>query len=90
MNQVINPTTGLTPDEQRVHDSLMQAYLAFMQLPVYHSCELGEFFAGIHKLQGLLALRIASRLYPGGWSRDADDTSDGAGKGDDQSGGSDG
>ena len=77
----VNPVSGLTSMEELCHDGLMQAYGAFVQLPAYHPCEEREFVAAIHKLQGLLSLRIASRHYPEFWRHgEAVETSDGADK----------
>ncbi len=78
MSQAVNPESGLTNAEEHCHDSLMQAYSAFLDLPVYHPCEQQEFAAAIHELQGLFAIRIAARSYPKLWMQDvADETSDG-------------
>lgn len=63
----INPTTGLTDEEQRVYDSLVETWNAYSFLPVQHSAEQQEFSQAINRCQELIAIRIARRTYPDGW-----------------------
>lgn len=58
---------GLTGDEGEVLDGLVAAVEAFVRLPREHPREAEEFVDAIHRCQGLLAVRIARRLYPRGW-----------------------
>jgi len=59
--------TGLTEEEQVVMDSLVEAFRTYSLLPRSHKDEMGEFVLSIHRLQDLLAVRVARRLYPNGW-----------------------
>lgn len=61
---------GLTEDEGRVADLLYEANCAMADLPVQHADDMKEFEQAIHVQQGILALRIARRHYPGGWTDD--------------------
>jgi hypothetical protein len=58
---------GLTDAEGVVMDSLAHAVEAFARLERQHPQELEEFVAGVHACQGLLATRVARRLFPDGW-----------------------
>lgn len=59
---------GLTEDEGRVADLLYEANCAMADLPVQHEDDMREFEQAIHVQQGILALRIARRRYPKGWT----------------------
>ena len=63
----VNPTTGLTDEEEIVYTLLRAAANAYADLPVEHPSEPGEFTDAIHRGQDLLAARIARREYPEGW-----------------------
>lgn len=65
--QNINPRTGLTEDEQIVMDSLVAAFNNFASLNRQHPDEMRDFTDGIHRLQDMLAVRIARRNFPKGW-----------------------
>ena len=58
---------GLTPNEQTVMDKILDTYNAFCKLDRQHPDEGREFTDSIHKLQSIMALRIARRVYPEGW-----------------------
>lgn len=58
---------GLTKQEQKVHDKLMECYQAFLDLTIEHPEERYEFGYAVHLMQGLLTTRIARRCYPEGW-----------------------
>lgn len=58
---------GLDDAEGKVMDALVAATRAYGALPRQHPQEIPEFIAAIHVCQGLLARRIAQRLYPLGW-----------------------
>lgn len=60
---------GLTDAEGEVMDALCEAWEAFAGLPVEHPSEQDEFVAGVHRLQDILACRIARREFPAGWAR---------------------
>lgn len=58
---------GLTDAEGDVMDALIEATAAFDALPSEHPDEATEFYAAIHRLQDLLAVRAMRRIYPEGW-----------------------
>lgn len=58
---------GLTDDEGKVHDALIEAVNIFARLPRQHPDEMRDFVDGIHKCQDQLAVRIVRRHYPKGW-----------------------
>jgi hypothetical protein len=62
---------GLTDHEGAVMDFLSGAVDVFEDLEVQHPQERDEFYAGIHRLQDLMACRAMRRLYPKGWVNDA-------------------
>jgi hypothetical protein len=72
MSADVYAADGLTRDEAQVSDSLVAAFEAYADLPVQHEDEPGEFRYHVHMLQGLLAMRIARREYPRGWSSSDD------------------
>jgi hypothetical protein len=59
---------GLTDTEGEVMDALCEAYNAYLELDEQHPADHHEFEAAIHRLQDLLAVRIARRSYPEGWA----------------------
>lgn len=59
---------GLTDGEGAVADALCEAVLAFAECPKQHPDEARDFCDAIHRLQDLLAMRIARRHYPQGWT----------------------
>lgn len=63
----IDPVCGFTFAEKRCNDALMLAYQEFIDLPRQHPDEMRDFVDPLHRLQDLLAVRIARRLYPQGW-----------------------
>jgi hypothetical protein len=58
---------GLTNEEGEVMDCLCGAVDAFEALERQHPQERDEFYAAIHRLQDLLAVRICRRTHPEGW-----------------------
>ena len=58
---------GLTQDEQVVMDNIIETYNAFCKLDRQHPNEGIDFTDAVHKMQSILALRIARRTYPEGW-----------------------
>jgi hypothetical protein len=64
---VPEPETGLLPDERRVMDLMDEVWNAWHKLPVQHPDEAADFAAAVHRVQYLLAIRIARRHYPIGW-----------------------
>lgn len=58
---------GLTDDEGKVMDSLVEAWTQFSLLDMQHPMDKTDFCNAIHKCQDLLACRIARREYPDGW-----------------------
>jgi transcriptional regulator with XRE-family HTH domain len=64
---ILNKTGGLIPEEQSVMEDLVSAWNKFIKLEKLHPCDNGEFCDGIHKLQGILALRPLRRQYPEYW-----------------------
>jgi len=63
----LNSKTGLSDGEQKTMDALVLAYGEFLKLDRTHPDEMRDFVNGIHRLQELLAVRIARRDYPEGW-----------------------
>jgi hypothetical protein len=63
----MNNETGLTDDEDKCMNALVEAYNSYFKLPQDHPSELSEFVSSIHRLQDLLAVRIARRNFPKGW-----------------------
>ena len=59
--------SGLTTKEQECMDHLLAAYNAFLELKTEHPDDLSVFVDALHRLQDLLAVRIARRLFPGYW-----------------------
>ena len=58
---------GLTEEEGEVMDALKDAVEAFDQLDKQHPDEEFDFYAAIHRLQDLLAVRVLRRQFPKGW-----------------------
>lgn len=58
---------GLTDHEGRVMDAVVTAYHAFADLPVEHVDDMDNVREAVHRIQDLLATRIARRAFPGGW-----------------------
>ena len=58
---------GLTDEEGVLMDHLCAAVDAFEELERQHPQEADEFYAAIHRLQDLLAVRVCRRVYPYGW-----------------------
>lgn len=63
----INKETGLIEDEQKVMNNLVEAMAEYAKLPRTHPTEMDEFVISLHRLQELLAIRVARRKYPEGW-----------------------
>ena len=59
--------SGLTIKEEKVSEKLIDAWVAFKELPIQHPSDKEDFCFGIHLCQGLLMQRIARRSYPKGW-----------------------
>lgn len=58
---------GLTEAEGRVMDAACEVFNAYAKLPVQHPNDLQDVADAVHKVQDLLAVRIARRHYPVGW-----------------------
>lgn len=63
----VNPKTGLNPSEQDCMDGLVAAYNAFCKTERQHPDEMRDVVDAIHRIQDILAVRVARRLYPEGW-----------------------
>ncbi len=63
----IDPKTGLTTEEKEVMDHLVDAVNKYALLPAQHPCELEDFLNTTHRLQDILAIRVARRAFPEGW-----------------------
>jgi hypothetical protein len=63
----ITRVDGLTDAEGFVSDHLVEVVNSFARLPREHPQELTEFVDAVHRIQGLLVMRIARRHYPKGW-----------------------
>jgi len=55
---------GLTKQEGKVMDSLVNAWNAFIKLPKEHPSDTQDFCNGIHQCQHILMSRILRRDYP--------------------------
>lgn len=62
----INPA-GLTTDEEAVMTKLLECYGLFLKLDREHPDEIRDFVDGVHRIQGILAMRAVRRSYPEGW-----------------------
>lgn len=58
---------GLTPDEGKVMDSALAVVNGYAALPVEHPNDMRDICDAVHRVQDLLAVRIARRAFPGGW-----------------------
>lgn len=58
---------GLTDQEGKVMDSLVNAWNQFIKLGSQHPSEVNDFADGIHKCQHQLCMRILRRDYPKGY-----------------------
>jgi len=58
---------GLTEQEGRVMDSLVEAWNTFAKIERTHPSELSDFADGIHKCQYQLTMRVMRRDYPDGY-----------------------
>lgn len=67
MNSFTSIKTGLTGEEDKCMNALVEAYNCYLKLSRNHPNELSEFVNGLHRLQDLLAVRIVRRHYPEGW-----------------------
>ena len=63
----IDPETGLTEQETEFHDTLQKAWGLFLKLPIQHPDDQRDCCDAIHRIQDLLAMRIARRSYPKCW-----------------------
>lgn len=64
----VSEQSGLTPDEQRVSDALVEAWNRFMVLKdAIPIDEHRDFQRAIHDAQRVLMNRIVRRLYPEYW-----------------------
>ena len=63
----IDPESGMTTDERAVADLLVAAWDGYVGLEAMHPDDVAEFAAALHRLQDLLAARVARRYFPGYW-----------------------
>ena len=63
----INETSGLTPREEKCLHHLSASYGVFLDLPIQHPDDMRDFVDAVHRIQDLIAMRIARRLFPGYW-----------------------
>lgn len=63
----INSRTGLTTEEQQCMDNIAEAFNIFSDLERQHPDELKDFRDSIHRMQDILAVRVARRNFPEGW-----------------------
>jgi hypothetical protein len=62
--------SGFNAYEQKCMDHLIDAYHAFLVLPLTHPDERRDFVSSLHRLQDLLAVRIVRRMYSDYWVND--------------------
>ena len=58
---------GLTEQEGKVMDALVEAWNEFVKLPIQHPSDNTDFCNGIHQCQHILCMRILQRDYPEGY-----------------------
>jgi hypothetical protein len=58
---------GLTEQEGKIMDLLVEAWCEFIKLEKQHSCEINDFSDGIHKCEYVLSMRVLRRDYPEGY-----------------------
>lgn len=61
--------SGLLPDEERVMNAAVELWAAWLALPIDHPMDRAEVCNAVHRVQDLLAVRIARREFPEGWRR---------------------
>jgi hypothetical protein len=66
----------ITENERRVLGYLTQASHEFYALPGHHPSAVPEWTSAIHRLQDLIAFRVASRVDPDQWWQSPDSLSD--------------
>lgn len=67
MLDTVDSISGFTETESQCHDLLMDCYRSFLSLPREHPDEMREFVDAVHKIQGVLSMRIVRRAYPQYW-----------------------
>ena len=67
----VESESSTDPQEMIVVTHLVAAWNEFLKLPCVHTSESIEFMSAIHRLEGIIALRIASRVHPEVWQCDS-------------------
>lgn len=67
MQTDISDIAGLNQEEHEVMVGLLQAWIAFLELPDLRPDDTSDFRQAIHTCQRLLAIRIVRRAYPEFW-----------------------
>ena len=64
---MIERPDGLTEQEGAVMDAALAVVNGYAALPVEHPGDMRDICDAVHKIQDLLAVRIARRAFPAGW-----------------------
>ena len=56
-------TDGLTPEEGEVMDCLIEAWNAFVNLPIQHPDDHDEFRHALHQIQNIVGMRVVRRNF---------------------------
>jgi len=59
--------SGLTEQELKVMDKILEGYNEFLKLERQHSSELDDIVNAVHSIQNILAMRVIRRNYPKYW-----------------------
>ena len=70
----VDTHSGLTEEEEKVLDKILEAHSAFKSLDREHPNEEIEWSFGIHQCQSLLQARVMRRTHPKGWVTLKEDT----------------
>jgi hypothetical protein len=58
---------GLTDQEKLILNHVMKAHAGFLSLSEIHPSDMQDWADAIHRLQNLIAFRVARRVDPGFW-----------------------
>ena len=59
--------SGLTDQEIKVMDKILEGYNEWLRLEMTHPAEMQDFINAVHTVQQLLAMRVIRRDYPKYW-----------------------
>lgn len=64
---MIDVVSGMTPEEQKISDHIVEAWNGFVKLKQTHPDDLNDFKDAAHTMQRILGTRILRRDYPDFW-----------------------